>query len=114
MVPATAIWSLTERQHGLVGRRQLNELGIDGVVLRPLIRAGAWNRSDAFRTVQRLARKAGVEGRISLHSLRHTCATIALDNGVALHDLQDSLGPLPPTFRRLRRAGNVRGRPSNC
>ena len=41
MVPSTAIWTLTEQQHGLVGRRQLNELGIDGVVLRPLIRAGA-------------------------------------------------------------------------
>jgi integrase/recombinase XerD len=38
------------------------------------------------------ARQAGVDGRISPHSLRHTFATIALDNGVALHDLQDSLG----------------------
>jgi integrase/recombinase XerD len=52
----------------------------------------AWNRSEALRTVQRLARQAGVDGRISPHSLRHTFATIALDNRVALHDLQDNLG----------------------
>lgn len=53
----------------------------------------AWNRSEAFRTIQRLDRKAGVEGQISPHSLRHT---FALDNGVALHDLQDSLGQADP------------------
>jgi integrase/recombinase XerD len=64
----------------------------------------AWNRSEALRTVQRLARKAGVEGQISPHSLRHTFATIALDNGVALHDLQDSLGHADPrTTRRYDR-----------
>jgi integrase/recombinase XerD len=66
-----------------------------------------WHRSEAFRTVQRLAGKAGVDGRISPHSLRHTFATIALDNGVALHALQDSLGQADPrTTRRYDRARN--------
>lgn len=55
----------------------------------------AWNRSEAFRTVQRLARKAGVEGQISPHSLRQTFATIALENGVALHDGQPGAGGSP-------------------
>lgn len=65
----------------------------------------SWNRSEAFRTVQRLARKAGVEGQISPHSLRHSFATIALDNGVTLHDLQDSLGQADPrTTRRYDRS----------
>lgn len=41
----------------------------------------AWNRSEEFRTVQRLARKAGVDGRIS-HSLRHSCAMTLLQAGV--------------------------------
>lgn len=66
-----------------------------------------WNRSEAFRTVQRLARKTGVQGRISPHSLRHTFATIALDNGTSLHDLQDSLGQADPrTTRRYDRSRN--------
>lgn len=64
-----------------------------------------WASSEAFRTVQRLARAAGVDGRISPHSLRHTFATLALDAGTALHDLQDSMGHADPrTTRRYDRA----------
>lgn len=66
-----------------------------------------WHRSEAFRTVQRLARRAGIEGRISPHSLRHSYATIALESGAALHDVQDSLGHADPrTTRRYDRARN--------
>lgn len=65
----------------------------------------AWAASEAFRTVQRLARRAGIEGSISPHSLRHTHGTLALDNGVTLHDLQDSMGHADPrTTRRYDRA----------
>jgi len=64
-----------------------------------------WAPSEAFRTVQRLAKVAGVEGKISPHSLRHTFATIALDAGTTLHDLQDSMGHADPrTTRRYDRA----------
>ena len=64
-----------------------------------------WSRSEVFRTVQRLSHKAGIEGEISPHSLRHTFATIALGSGVALHDLQDSMGHADPrTTRRYDRA----------
>lgn len=48
--------------------------------------------SEAFRTVQRLARLARIEGQVSPHSLRHAFATIALNEGTSLHDLQDSIG----------------------
>ncbi|MCO4254529.1 tyrosine-type recombinase/integrase [Pseudarthrobacter cellobiosi] len=66
-----------------------------------------WNRSEAFRTVQRLARRAGIQGQISPHSLRHTFATIALDSGTSLHALQDSMGHADPrTTRRYDRARN--------
>ncbi|WP_152915995.1 tyrosine-type recombinase/integrase [Arthrobacter sp. RIT-PI-e] len=66
-----------------------------------------WQRSEAFRTVQRLASKAGIEGRVSPHSLRHTFATIALDTGTSLHALQDSMGHADPrTTRRYDRARN--------
>lgn len=50
----------------------------------------------AFRTVQRMAKLAGIEGQISPHILRHTLATIALDAGSTLHDLQDSMGHADP------------------
>ncbi|MHA7261936.1 tyrosine-type recombinase/integrase [Arthrobacter sp. TMN-37] len=64
-----------------------------------------WAASEAFRTIQRLARKAGIEGEVSPHSLRHTFATIALNSGTALHDLQDSMGHADPrTTRRYDRA----------
>lgn len=66
-----------------------------------------WHRSEAFRTVRRLAHKAGIAGEISPHSLRHAFATIALDAGVSLHDLQDSMGHADPrTTRRYDRARN--------
>lgn len=64
-----------------------------------------WASSEAFRTVQRLAKTAGIEGRISPHGLRHTHATLALDAGVPLRDLQDSMGHADPrTTRRYDRA----------
>ncbi|MDQ1124887.1 tyrosine-type recombinase/integrase [Microbacterium trichothecenolyticum] len=64
-----------------------------------------WAASEAFRTVQRLARAAGIEGQVSPHGLRHTHATLALDAGVPLRDLQDSMGHADPrTTRRYDRA----------
>jgi integrase/recombinase XerD len=66
-----------------------------------------WAPSEAFRTVQRLAQVAGIEGKITPHSLRHSYATIALESGTALHDLQDSMGHADPrTTRRYDRARN--------
>jgi integrase/recombinase XerD len=70
-----------------------------------------WAPSEGFRAVQRLAKAAGIEGQISPHSLRHTFATIALDSGTALHDLQDSMGHADPrTTRRYDRARNTLGK----
>ncbi|MGT2463364.1 tyrosine-type recombinase/integrase [Sinomonas atrocyanea] len=66
-----------------------------------------WNPSEAFRTVQRLARRAGIEGTISPHSLRHTFATLALESGHPLADLQDSMGHADP--RTTRRYDRSRG-----
>ena len=67
-----------------------------------------WAPSEAFRTVQRLARLAGIEGAVSPHSLRHTHATLALQAGHTLADLQDSLGHADP--RTTRRYDRARGR----
>jgi site-specific recombinase XerD len=61
------------------------------------------NRSEAWRLLRRLAKKAGISGaeRISPHSMRHTYATIALDAGVPLRDVQDSLGHTDSRTTRL-------------
>lgn len=67
-----------------------------------------WAASEAFRTIQRLARSASIEGNVSPHSLRHTHATLALDAGVPLRDLQDSMGHADP--RTTRRYDRARGR----
>lgn len=51
-----------------------------------------WDRTDAAKVLTRLALKAGLGKRVSPHVLRHTHATLALELGVALHHLKDSLG----------------------
>ncbi|WP_396652926.1 tyrosine-type recombinase/integrase [Microbacterium hominis] len=70
------------RQHGHPRRPRPESTG----------RRRRWAASEAFRTVQRLARAAGIQGQASPHGLRHTHATLALDAGVPLRDLQDSMG----------------------
>ncbi|SFT44578.1 tyrosine-type recombinase/integrase [Arthrobacter sp. ov118] len=103
-VPAPAVEALNTYL-GTTGRELV--AGAAGAVL-PLFTTATgkrWAASEAFRTVQRLAKRAGMEGRISPHSLRHTFATIALDAGTTLHDLQDSMGHADPrTTRRYDRA----------
>lgn len=70
-----------------------------------------WAQSEAFRTIQRLAKRAGIDGRVSPHSMRHTFATLHLEAGGTLHDLQDSLGHADPrTTRRYDRARNTLAR----
>ena len=46
------------------------------------------NRHAADRIVKRVAKRAGLEKRISPHSLRHSFITAALDAGVPLRDVQ--------------------------
>ena len=67
-----------------------------------------WMPSEALRTVQRLAGQAGIAGHVTPHSLRHTHATLALDAGVTLRDLQDSMGHADP--RTTRRYDRARGK----
>lgn len=63
------------------------------------------DRHQARRIVRRIARTAGIEKRISPHSLRHSFVTLSLDAGVALRDVQDAAGHADPrTTRRYDRA----------
>ena len=66
-----------------------------------------WASSEAFRTIQRLARLSGIEGEISPHSLRVTHITMALAHGAPIHEVQDSVGHKDPrTTQRYNRGRN--------
>lgn len=67
-----------------------------------------WGRTDAAKLLTRLAQKSGIGKRVSPHVLRHTHATLALELGVPLHHLQDSLGHADP--RTTRRYDHTRHR----
>lgn len=56
-----------------------------------------WGASAAAQTISRIARNAGIHGKVSPHTLRHTHITHALDAGAPLHDVQDSVGHRSPT-----------------
>jgi site-specific recombinase XerD len=106
-VPAPAAEAL-EAYRGTSGRELVAGTAGAGLPIFTTATGKRWTPSEAFRTVQRLARVAGIEGKISPHSLRHTFATIALDAGTTLHDLQDSMGHADPrTTRRYDRARNT-------
>lgn len=44
------------------------------------------------RTVRRYARLAGIEKRVTPHTLRHTFATLLLENGADIHNIQILMG----------------------
>ena len=69
----------------LVGRREEPRL----IVNR---RGGGLTRQGLYKIVQRYARAAGLEGRMSPHTLRHTFATHLLAGGCDLRSLQEMLG----------------------
>jgi integrase/recombinase XerD len=55
-------------------------------------RGGRLTRQGLYKIVQRHARSAGLEGRMSPHTLRHTFATHLLAGGCDLRSLQEMLG----------------------
>jgi integrase/recombinase XerD len=55
-------------------------------------RGGRLTRQGLYKIVQRHARSAGLEGKMSPHTLRHTFATHLLAGGCDLRSLQEMLG----------------------
>lgn len=63
------------------------------------------DRQAAGKVIRRLTRDAGIEKRVSPHTLRHAFVTAALDAGASLRDVQDAAGHASPvTTRRYDRA----------
>jgi integrase/recombinase XerD len=56
------------------------------------LRGGGLSRQGLYKIVQRHARAAGLERRMSPHTLRHTFATHLLAGGCVLRSLQEMLG----------------------
>jgi integrase/recombinase XerD len=81
---------------------------------RVLFATGPGNRmlpADVWRLVRRLGKAAGLPAdlvaRLGPHAMRHSFATLYLDSGGSLRDLQDAMGHVDPrTTRRYDRARN--------
>lgn len=78
---------------------------LEGPIFLNRERNGRLSRHGATRVVKRLARRAGIEKRVSPHSLRHSFITAALDAGVPLRDVQEAASHADPrTTMRYDRA----------
>ncbi|MFH1680275.1 MAG: site-specific tyrosine recombinase XerD [Candidatus Eisenbacteria bacterium] len=55
-------------------------------------RGGALSRMGVWKILRKRAREAGIEGRLSPHTLRHSFATHLLEGGASLRDVQEMLG----------------------
>jgi integrase/recombinase XerD len=76
---------LDKARPGLVGNRDETRLFVN-------LRGGGLSRQGLYKIVQGHARSAGLERRMSPHTLRHTFATHLLAGGCDLRSLQEMLG----------------------
>jgi integrase/recombinase XerD len=76
---------LTSARPRLVGLREESHVFVN-------LRGGPLSRQGLYKIVQRHARSAGLEARMSPHTLRHTFATHLLAGGCDLRSLQEMLG----------------------
>jgi len=56
------------------------------------VRGGRLGRQGAWDILRRYARQTDLEGRLSPHVLRHSCATHMLDHGADIRAVQELLG----------------------
>jgi integrase/recombinase XerD len=69
----------------LVGERPEPKLFVN-------FRGGPLTRQGLYKIIQRHAKEAGLDGRMSPHTLRHTFATHLLSGGCDLRSVQEMLG----------------------
>jgi integrase/recombinase XerD len=56
------------------------------------LRGGRLSRQGLWNVVRRAAGAAGLEGRVTPHTLRHSFATHLLDGGADVREVQELLG----------------------
>jgi integrase/recombinase XerD len=76
---------LSRARPQLVGNAEENHIFVN-------LRGGALSRQGLYKIVQGHARSAGLDARMSPHTLRHTFATHLLAGGCDLRSLQEMLG----------------------
>jgi site-specific recombinase XerD len=80
---------------------------LDGPLFRPvrsrpgLLARRALRDQEVARILQHYARRVGVKGRYSAHSMRATFITVALQNGASLEDVQAAAGHANPSTTKL-------------
>jgi integrase/recombinase XerD len=90
-----AVRAYVERgRPALVGARRAHAGGAGGSQGKLFVnqRGGELTRQGLYKIVQRHARAAGLEGKMSPHTLRHTFATHLLAGGCDLRAVQEMLG----------------------
>lgn len=92
---------------------------LDGRADGPLfvgVREGPISRHEVAGILARLVKSAGVEGKtITPHSMRHTYATMSLDAGADIRDVQESMGhsSIETTMRYNRARSSVERAPTH-
>lgn len=80
------------------------------------VRGGTISRYEVRQIMQRVVKRAGIKGkRITPHSMRHTFATLALDAGRDIRDVQEALGhcSIETTMRYNRARSTVERAPTH-
>jgi site-specific recombinase XerD len=81
------------------------------------VRGGAISRYEVRQIMQRVVAHAGIAGKkITPHSMRHTFATLALDAGADIRDVQEAMGhcSIETTMRYNRARSTVERAPTHA
>ncbi len=83
-------WLSPAGRDAMVNRRGVRRA--DSAALFLNFRGGRLTRQGAWGIVRQYGRRAGLEGKLTPHVLRHSCATHMLDHGADIRVVQELLG----------------------
>jgi integrase/recombinase XerD len=87
---ALAAWLGPQGRPDMVPQKWARRADSDAVFLN--LRGGRLSRQGAWGIVRHYGHRAGLDGRLSPHVLRHSCATHLLDHGADIRVVQELLG----------------------
>jgi integrase/recombinase XerD len=87
---ALGSWLSPAGRDAMVNRRGVRKA--DSAALFLNFRGGRLTRQGAWGIVRQYGRRAGLEGKLTPHVLRHSCATHMLDHGADIRVVQELLG----------------------